>query len=137
MKTLPLNARPLPRLPLFQRACLAVLCLAILLARLSGAHLHLCFDGSEPAQSMQLSGIVSDQTDDGLRKPRHDLDVSLTGEALGKKLDKSFEVPALLAAVLVMFVALQVCQRLTQRERAAPAHPIPLVRPPPSRGPPR
>ena len=120
-----------------QRMGLAVLCIAILVTRMSGAHLHFCFDGSEPAQSVQLTEIVTDDADDGVRKPRHDLDVSLTGEALGKKLDNSFELPALLAVVLILLVTVDVSRALTGRERAAPTHPIPLVLLPPSRGPPR
>lgn len=41
------------------RWILAALCLALLVLRVSGAHLHLCFDGSEPPLSYHVadSGI--------------------------------------------------------------------------------
>ena len=128
---------PLVRSQLWVRACLTLLCVAILVTRLSGAHLHLCFDGSEPPESVQLTAIASDESQDEARKPRHDLDVSLIGEALAKKLDSSLELPMLLPAAIVLFRLQAVGGPMIARHRIVPFIPIPAFRlRPPLRAPP-
>ena len=123
---------------MWMRACLTLVCVAILVTRLSGAHLHLCFDGSEPPESVQLTAVASDGSPDEARKPRHDLDVNLIGEALAKKLDSSLELPMLLAAAILLFRVQAVVALVIARHRTAPLIPIPAFRlRPPLRAPPR
>jgi hypothetical protein len=129
---------PIVRSQIWTRACLTLVCVAILVTRLSGAHLHLCFDGSEPPESVQLTAVASDESPDEARKPRHDLDVNLIGEALAKKLDSSLELPMLLAAAIVLFRVQAVGAPVIARHRAVPLIPIPAFRlRPPLRAPPR
>lgn len=86
------------------RFCVTVLCVALFVTRLSGAHLHVCLDGSEVPESVQLTNVGSNDWGDGTPKARHDLDLSLAGEAAGKKLDGTLALPVQLAADTVLFV---------------------------------
>jgi hypothetical protein len=49
--------------PSANRWILAALCLALLVMRVSGAHLHLCFDGSEPPLSYHVADSGVHHTD--------------------------------------------------------------------------
>src|ERR1700748_2865001 len=91
------NTAGIVRPTLLVRTCLTVLCIAILAMHVSGAHLHLCFDGGDPPASVHLTADVDGQVaDKNAGKPHHDSDVSLSGEAVAKKLDSAAALPALL-----------------------------------------
>ena len=123
---------------MFVRVCLELLCVAILVTRVSGAHLHLCFDGSEPRASVQLTAVSSDDPQEGARQPRHDLDVSLIGDVLAKKLDSSPGLPMLLAPVVLLFILRGVGGLVVARDLAMPLMAVRNFRlRPPLRGPPR
>ncbi|MGE0810146.1 MAG: hypothetical protein AB7N69_05965 [Immundisolibacter sp.] len=63
------------------RLTLFALCLALLCARLGGAHLHLCLDGQEAPVSVHASEPGHSDAHHG--DPAHsDQDVSLVGEAV-------------------------------------------------------
>lgn len=125
------------RASVWARACLTLFCVAILVTRVSGAHLHLCFDGSEPPQSVQLSGPSSDDEKSEAGNTRHDLDVRFVDEAPGKKLDGGLQHPLLLSIALMLFMPRSGGISITS-DRALPRAAIPTfwLRPP-LRAPPR
>jgi hypothetical protein len=58
------NTAGILRPTLVVRTCLTVLCIAILATHVSGAHLHLCFDGGDPPASVHLTADVNGQVAD-------------------------------------------------------------------------
>ena len=120
------------------RGFLTLLCVVILATRIAGAHLHLCFDGMEPSASVQLDADTSHgDSEDGAGKRRHDLDLSLAGEALAKKVDGALELPALPGATLLSPIVPAVSRLLIVDcdVRPFPGRPFFRIRPP-LRGPP-
>ena len=86
----------------FVRTCVGILCVAALVMRVGGAHLHLCLDGSEPPASVHLSEDDVHHHGAGASNPHHDIDVSLTSVAMGK--GSKIELPVLILATLVAFI---------------------------------
>jgi len=86
----------------FLRACLTLIALAVIAMPVSGAHLHLCFDGAEAPATVHASEDGSSHGDPAVDRGHHDLDVSLQGAALAKKLDTSLDFPALFAATFLV-----------------------------------
>lgn len=123
---------------LFVRACITLLCITVLVMRLGGAHLHLCLDGSEPPVSVHLTDDARvNGSHTGVGQAHHDQDVSLSGEVLAKKLDAALQLPALLAALVLLFVVPLVLVAIVRRDRTLLIHPIPIFRiRPPRRAPP-
>ncbi len=120
------------------RFSVTVLCVAVFVTRLSGAHLHVCLDGSEAPESVQLTNVGSNDWSDGSRKARHDLDLSLAGEAGGKKFDGRLALLVPFAAETA-FLILKVLDPHLISERSTPtinATPGSRLRPP-LRAPPR
>ncbi|MBI2784381.1 MAG: hypothetical protein HYX64_10040 [Gammaproteobacteria bacterium] len=76
---------------------LTLICAALLLARLGGAHLHLSFDGVEPPTRLHTEVDTGHHTEhhDGVHE---DLDISLIGEALAKPGKLLLDLPVLLFA---------------------------------------
>jgi len=124
---------------LFVRACIALLCITILVMRVGGAHLHLCLDGSEPPVSVHLTDDAGlDASHVGAGKTHHDQDVSLSGEVLAKKLDGALQLPVLLIAAVLLFLVPLVSVPVVPRDRTTLIHSIPIFRiRPPLRAPPR
>ncbi|HXG28622.1 MAG TPA: hypothetical protein VNJ47_07230 [Nevskiales bacterium] len=80
---------------------LMLLCIAVIALRVTGMHLHLCLDGQEPAQTLHLtdSGVHDDE---GHAAGGHaDVDLSLPGDGLVKKLS-GFDLPVLLAFLVTL-----------------------------------
>lgn len=118
----------------FQTWLLALLCVALLLGRVNGAHLHLCLDGSEPPASLHLSetGHDADHHND---TAHDDVDVTLPGDAASKPAKLSLDLPLLVLALLLLRLPRTAAPRL--RNRGRPAHTTdPLLLRPPLRGPP-
>lgn len=119
------------------RFCLLLLLgVALLFTRLGGAHLHLCFDGLEPASSLHF--IDSGQHADHHAGEEHDdRDVSLIADALAKPIKLSLEVALLL--VLMGFGAPLFAPAIPRHRFAAritaspPFHLRPPLRGPPAR----
>ena len=65
---------------------IALLCLVVIASPV-GAHLHLCFDGQEPAASLHLIDDGMHHPDSGLDRPHHDAEVNVDTHGL-PKLDK-------------------------------------------------
>lgn len=113
---------------------LTLACVALLFARLGGAHLHLCLDGSELPASLHVtdSGHHADHHDD---QAHADRDISLVDHALTKSGKWDLDLPLLLAAlwlVTVLFARL----RMSAADSPPPAAPPPRFCRPPLRGPP-
>lgn len=113
---------------------LLLVCAALLFARLGGAHLHLCLDGSEPAASLHVSdsGHHADHHDG---QAHDDRDVSLVGDALTQSGKWGLDLPLLLAVlwlVTILFARLRITAADSPQPSASPPR---FCRPPP-RGPP-
>jgi hypothetical protein len=84
---------------LILRAWLALIALAVIAMPVSGAHLHLCFDGAEAPTTVHATEDGSSHGDPAVDRGHHDKDVSLQGAALAKKQDGSLDLlPSLFAA---------------------------------------
>jgi hypothetical protein len=118
---------------------MVVVGLAVIAMPVSGAHLHMCFDGSEAPTAVHLEDGGAHHADAGagIEHEHQDTDISLTGIALVKKVDSSFDGHALITATL-LFLRLPVAAPvLIPRDDASVAfttHPADLL--PPLRGPP-
>ena len=129
-----------------RRWLIALFTVAFLVARLTGAHLHLCLDGSEPLAQLHVSdtaetdhyhlidhhGVASEAVHSGTHD---DVDV----DALGSLLAKVFKVDLSTAALLALcFAFLRIAVRrlpapefVRQPERPPPRYLRPLLRGPP------
>jgi len=113
---------------------LTLVCAVLLFARLGGAHMHLCFDGSGPPASLHVtdSGHHADHHD---REAHDDRDVWPIGDALTQSGKLGMDQPLLLTAFWLVIL-------LFTRPRLVPADPprVALSPPrfcrPPLRGPP-
>ena len=86
----------------FVRVWIALISLAVMAMPVSGAHLHLCFDGGEPPATFHPveDGVAHDAC--AASCTHNDKDVSLQSVALAKKHDGALDLPmALTVAVLV------------------------------------
>ena len=113
-----------------------LLCIFVVMLRISGAHLHLCFDGGEAPAAMHITD------DEGLHhandKTHSDLDVSAVGDALVKHLDSGFNLPLLIATFFIVFCVRNPVLQISRTRinyllpvAAHRAHLRPLLRGPP------
>lgn len=111
-----------------------LLCVALVVTRVAGNHLHLCFDGSEPPVSFHTMDVESHHADEDLG--HNDQDVDLPSATLAKIASFLLDF-ALLGAVFLSLVQLLTPQRvrpeLLERD---PEHSILHFLRPPLRGPP-
>jgi hypothetical protein len=84
------------------RLLIVLLCAAVIMLRVGGTHLHLCFDGSEPPVSLHVADSGVHHDDAG--STRHaDQDVAIGAEALVKKSSAALDL-AMLAFVLALLL---------------------------------
>ena len=83
-----------------------VVLLAVLVTRLAGVHLHLCFDGQEPPATVH-AGEHADPSEHLFDEQHSDKDVDVLGTMLFKKAGGSIDLPVLLAACIVLLFLLQ------------------------------
>lgn len=132
-----------------RRWILALFTVAFLMARLTGAHLHLCLDGSEPLAQLHVAdsaamdhhhSAVSEVVHSGSHLdagPHDDVDVDVDGlgNALAKVAKLDLPVIALLAwclaLIYVAFVRQPVPAVFRQPDRPPPRYLRPLLRAPP------
>ena len=134
-----------------RRWILALFTVAFLVARVTGAHLHLCLDGSEPLAQLHVSdvGEVDHHRSAEHALPDHhgavsadlhseshdDVDVDALGNALAKAAKLDLPVIALLAWCLallyVAFVRQPVPAIVRQPDRPPPRFIRPPLRAPP------
>ena len=121
----------------FLRTYVGLLCVAVLVMRMGGAHLHLCFDGSDPPASVHLTDDDAYHEGAGADGVHDDVDVSLLSVAVGQKPGGSIELPALIAAIFILLSVPLVRGAAPPRGRTPFLIPSPIFRfQPPLRGPP-
>jgi hypothetical protein len=86
----------------FVRIWIALISLAIMAMPVSGAHLHLCFDGGEPPATFHPLEDGSAHDDSAASGTHNDKDVSLQGVALAKKHDGALDLPAALTVAALV-----------------------------------
>lgn len=99
-----------------------LLCIALLAVRIGGAHLHLCFDGSEPPVAMHVGDVVEHGAHD--MGSHSDTDLNLVDNGIAKSLIKIGFMPLLFAALLLFILPVS-AHRIFQSNYQAP--PIPAV----------
>jgi hypothetical protein len=109
---------------------------AVFVGRWDGAHLHLCFDGNEPAAAVHMADGAMHDDADHLETVHVDQDVELFGATLLKKVSGGLDLP-LGVSTAILFLLPVVEDRAY---RPAPVTP-PILRrfahlDPPPRGPP-
>ena len=144
------------RAPWSQVLLLALLCVAMLGGRMSGAHLHLCLDGSEPPSELHLFDggqyhhdpgshhdpgphhVYGSHQVSGTDHPHGDVSIALVGELTAKGKDQ-WQLPLVLLSALVLLGLLRLPRRLlvpgSSRFLLPPLRPFflwpPLCGPPP------
>lgn len=111
------------------------LCIALLVVRVGGVHLHLCLDGQEPASAVHVGGdtLVHDHAQSG---PAHqDYDVDLISNPLGKFAKVDFSLFALVIAVTLLLLTGRRTEPVLQQVFLRAFTPPARLRPP-SCGPP-
>ena len=93
----------------WQAWLLTLVSIALLWARVGGTHLHLCFDGQEPAASVHLNhGDHHAEAHGGHHhageEQHNDLDVPMGDDALAKPGKSGLDLPTLLAATLLLLL---------------------------------
>lgn len=90
------------------------LCIVLLVVRFGGAHWHLCFDGTEQPRAVHIGDVDAAEAGTG----HTDTDLNLVESGLAKYFKSMHDLPALLAAVVLLFF-------LPLRRAGIP--PLPLV----------
>lgn len=127
----------------FQKACLLLLCISLLLVRVNGAHLHLCFDGEEAPISLHTDDMGTPHTTHELSNPHSDREIYLDGQFLIKKLggDAAFNLLMWMALPLLWIVGMpqQAIGLFIPRRRRTPIalNPVSFAFHPPAHAPPR
>jgi hypothetical protein len=92
------------RLPKSAPHWLLIVLLAVLVTRLGGAHLHLCFDGQELPATLHAGDTAEHSQGHHLGEQHSDKDVDVLGAVLMKKSSGSTDMPVLLAVCLVLLL---------------------------------
>lgn len=127
---------PMLRNSRLQAWMLTLLCVTLLVGRVGGAHLHLCFDGRESPSSFHLFDIGLHHPESGLDTPHEDVDVAVSDELLSKN-KFEWNTPLALLAAIVVFGFLRaprrfVCLFIAHAIPAAPPFLLPPLRGPPA-----
>lgn len=95
------------------------LCIVLLVVRFGGAHWHLCYDGNEQPRALHIGEMDVGELDAAEASGEHvDADLNLVESGLAKYFKSMHELPALLAAIVLLFF-------LPVRRSGTP--PLPLV----------
>lgn len=86
----------------FRHGVVGLCVLAILVAGLLGAHLHLCFDGREPPTTLHVLDSEHLEHHAALEHEHRDLDVDPLGKPLAKTYKVQLLTPWLLLAALLL-----------------------------------
>ena len=83
-----------------------LVCIALVVLRVGGVHVHFCADGNEPAASVHLGDSGLDDLDHpkgaGVDASFFDSDMSVSGDVLVKKFGLDFDLPAIAAAFTLL-----------------------------------
>ena len=109
---------------------------AFAFGRVTGAHLHLCFDGSEPPLTLHTADSAHVDHHAGESQHHDDLDVEPIGDLLAKS--AQLLMLAVFATAILLFALLAPPWRLVtiDRDSLRPARPPPPFLRPPLRAPP-
>jgi hypothetical protein len=91
------------------RSCLLVLCMTLLITRVAGDHLHLCFDGSEPPVSLHAVDMPDHHGEEEFE--HDDKDIGLPEMTFAKVMSFLPDF-ALVAAVVIGLVELVTRQHI-------------------------
>lgn len=119
------------------RYVLWLLCAVIVVTRISGAHVHLCFDNAAPVVSVHAEESRLDIAHEQSSRGHGDLELSLSGDALVKKAPVASDLTiALWGALVVLLTGVVEMPKIVRPGTS----PVPLSRAfqlrPPLRGPP-
>ena len=113
-----------------------ILIFAVLMTRLSGVHLHLCFDGQEAPAAIHVADDPAHNDAHHVEQHHTDKDVEVF-DAVMTKSKGSMDLPILFGACLLLLLSMRPIGRqwpLDAFYRVFPLHSFALR--PPSRGPP-
>ena len=115
---------------------LILLCVALLVVRVGGAHLHLCFDGNEPPVSFHPVEDSDHHDEAGLSASHDDTDVALSAASIAKSGKQILDLSLLALLPFLMCLLLPQMRQLffTSAPRLLPTLAFHLR--PPLRGPP-
>jgi hypothetical protein len=113
-------------------ACSAML----LLLRVGGVHLHLCFDGKEPPATLHLLDSALEDHLDGSSGQHQDEYLDDGAASVIKNSTADIDIPPIVLAVLVLWVVLPRLRIPHTRRDLLPAFLDPKFLLPPLRGPP-
>jgi hypothetical protein len=103
-----------------QTAWIWLFCIALLAVRIGGAHLHLCFDGSEPPISVHVGELSAQDEHGGIHHA--DKDLNLVDSGVAKVFVQVLAAPALIAALVVL------CLHIVARSIPVSTYAPPLFR---------
>lgn len=127
-----------------RRWIIAACIFAFLVARVTGAHLHLCLDGAEPLAQLHVSDTaeidhhpdqhahehhVDHPEGENLGQPHEDVDVDALGNAVGKPVKLDSSLNAMLAWVFSSGLLLPAHQPPPVYQEAPPRPPPRFLRP--------
>jgi hypothetical protein len=121
------------------RIAIALLCAALVASRLTGAHFHLCADGSEPPMALHVIDTVEHHHGELADVAHEDMDVDAGTDYLSKKLGAAGLDSGALAFLffLLLFFVPRLRSRLPDLLIAPRAADSRVHWLPPPRGPPR
>lgn len=114
---------------------LTLVCVALLFARVGDAHLHLCFDGSEPPASLHFTD-AGHHADHHVGEVHDDLDLSLIDDVLSQMAKLGLGLLMLLLAAFWLSFLLFVPARIVPADPPRVTATPPCSLRPPLRGPP-
>lgn len=113
-----------------------MLCLALVVVRVGGAHLHLCFDGSEPPVSFHAVDLDPHHGSPDASTMHEDADLAIGGDILAKQAKLAGSLVALLVLSFLFAVLAGrhhplVCPRTAPARLRTPRLLRPYLRGPP------
>ena len=113
-----------------------LLCGILLLLRVGGVHLHLCFDGQEAPATLHLVDGAPEHAESGAAGEHRDDNIDDGSSSVAKNSAADFDIPVVLLAAFVLWVVLPVLRISRARGTRLPAFRVPTFLRPPLRGPP-
>jgi len=115
---------------------LTLLCVTLLMVRVGGAHLHLCFDGKEPPISFHLFDDGLHHGAAGESATHQDADVAVTVDLFSKQHKWGHDLPLMLLVVGLLWALLQTPRRFIAPFFTPTVYAAPAFLRPPLHGPP-
>ena len=115
---------------------LSLLCIALLVVRIDGAHLHLCPDGNEPPASLHLLDNGLHLPESGADAQHQDADLALADEPFPKLTKLDSDLPVFLVVALLFWTLSKTFRQQISGYRSPIVSTPPRFLRPPSRGPP-